>query len=123
MATHHQPANRPVSPANQRPGGFDGLYLHLPFCFHKCHYCDFFSVVDRADQDRQEAFTAALLRELEAWAEREELRPTTVFVGGGTPTYLRPDLWGRLLEALHTLHIKPQSSPSRPIPKRSRPSS
>jgi oxygen-independent coproporphyrinogen-3 oxidase len=70
----------------------------VPFCFHKCHYCDFYSIVDR--QDRQEAFVTRLLRELAAiapWAGRLE----TVFVGGGTPSLLRVDLWERLLAGLH----------------------
>lgn len=105
MTTHHQPATRPEPPASPASGGFDGLYLHLPFCFHKCHYCDFFSVVDNADQDRQAAFTDALIGELRAWADRTTLRPTTVFVGGGTPTYLRPELWAKLLDALHGLNV------------------
>ncbi|MBL4591385.1 MAG: hypothetical protein JKY96_05440, partial [Phycisphaerales bacterium] len=38
------------------------LYIHIPFCFHKCHYCDFYSIVDR--QDRQAAFTDRLITEL-----------------------------------------------------------
>ena len=80
------------------------MYLHLPFCFHKCHYCDFFSVVDTA-ADRQEAFTDALLAELSAASEQHRLRPATVFVGGGTPTYLRPGLWARLLDALRSLGV------------------
>ena len=81
----------------------DALYLHLPFCFHKCHYCDFYSVVDApgaAADDRQAAFTDALVAELNLHLETVPLRPTTVFAGGGTPTYLRPDLWGRLLDTL-----------------------
>lgn len=75
------------------------LYIHVPFCFHKCHYCDFYSLVDT--RDRQEAFTGRLCRELEAlapWAAGEPLR--TVFVGGGTPSLLRVDLWERLLACL-----------------------
>jgi len=75
------------------------LYVHVPFCFHKCHYCDFYSLVDT--RDRQEAFTARLIRELEAlsaWSAGEALE--TVFVGGGTPSLLRPELWARVLEAL-----------------------
>ena len=83
------------------------LYLHLPFCFHKCHYCDFYSVVDRAE-DRQVAFTEALIAELEARAAEATLRPRTIFVGGGTPTYLRPALWARLLEAMHRLGLMQQ---------------
>ncbi|MEM1212920.1 MAG: radical SAM family heme chaperone HemW [Planctomycetota bacterium] len=79
--------------------GVRGLYLHLPFCFHKCHYCDFFSVVEQGT-DRQEIFTETLLAELEHHARAGQLQPETVFVGGGTPTLLRPELWGRLLSAM-----------------------
>jgi len=73
------------------------LYVHVPFCFHKCHYCDFYSLVDT--RDRQEAFVARLERELRAqaaWAG--PLR--TIFVGGGTPSLLRVELWGRVLACL-----------------------
>jgi len=73
------------------------LYLHIPFCFHKCHYCDFYSIVDT--QDRQSAFVEALLAELRAqapWID-PRLGLETVFVGGGTPTLLSPALWRRLL--------------------------
>lgn len=105
------------------------LYLHLPFCFHKCHYCDFYSVVDTpaprpgnprqttapnrqpATVDRQPGFTRALIAELAQVAPdatpdptsdpAAPLRPRTVFAGGGTPTFLRPALWDRLLAALH----------------------
>jgi oxygen-independent coproporphyrinogen-3 oxidase len=75
------------------------LYIHIPFCFHKCHYCDFYSLVDT--QDRQEVFTGRLLDELAAlapWGGRLE----SVFVGGGTPTLLRLALWEDLLACLHT---------------------
>jgi oxygen-independent coproporphyrinogen III oxidase len=75
------------------------LYMHIPFCFHKCHYCDFYSIVDR--QDRQEAFTDRLCRELGALAPWAAGRPLeTIFVGGGTPTLLRLDLWERVLGCL-----------------------
>lgn len=79
------------------------LYLHIPFCFHKCHYCDFYSIVDT--HQRQGAFVEALLRELRSLApiaDRERgLR--TIFVGGGTPTLLETDLWRRLLAELRDL--------------------
>lgn len=77
-----------------------GLYLHIPFCFHKCHYCDFYSIVD--DRDRQAAFISRMIEEINAWHEKAaDLAPQTLFVGGGTPTLLKPDLWQKLLEALH----------------------
>lgn len=74
------------------------LYIHVPFCFHKCHYCDFYSVV--ADADRHEPFVHALLGEFDALAPHAgPLR--TIFVGGGTPTLLSPAHWRRILERLH----------------------
>lgn len=76
------------------------LYIHIPFCFHKCHYCDFYSIVD--SRDRQKAFTARLVRELRALAPVSGGLPLeTIFVGGGTPTLLEPGLWAELLAALH----------------------
>ena len=73
------------------------LYVHVPFCFHKCHYCDFYSLVDT--RDRQEPFTARLSAELEALAPFAGPL-ASLFVGGGTPTLLRPDLWRQLLKTL-----------------------
>lgn len=74
------------------------LYIHVPFCFHKCHYCDFYSLVDT--RDRQQPFTDRLIAEL-AHLSRFAGPLTSVFVGGGTPTLLRPGLWQRLLATLH----------------------
>lgn len=81
----------PVRPA-------PGLYIHVPFCFHKCHYCDFYSLVD--SRDRQPAFVERLARELDAWSPRAGQPLQTLFVGGGTPTLLRTDLWITLLRRL-----------------------
>lgn len=80
------------------------LYLHVPFCFHKCHYCDFYSFVDK--EDRQEAFVNALVAEVQALApcfDPDSPRPVleTIFIGGGTPSLLKPHLWESLLEVLH----------------------
>lgn len=85
----------------------EALYLHLPFCFHKCHYCDFFSVVEPNGQDapRQQAFTDALISELRQRAQQTTICPQTIFVGGGTPTYLRRELWMQLLQTINDLGI------------------
>lgn len=73
------------------------LYIHIPFCFHKCHYCDFYSIVDT--RDRQADFTRRLTHELAALAPfAGPLR--TIFIGGGTPSLLRIDLWHDLLACL-----------------------
>ncbi|MCX5659186.1 MAG: radical SAM family heme chaperone HemW [Planctomycetota bacterium] len=82
------------------------LYIHIPFCFHKCHYCDFYSIVDDSPAgDRQEVFTDRLITELRLRAGQMSLRPLTIFIGGGTPTLLRPALWTRLLACLADLGI------------------
>jgi oxygen-independent coproporphyrinogen-3 oxidase len=74
------------------------LYVHLPFCAHRCGYCDFVTVVGRGEQHR--AYVDALLRELEL--ERALLTPEldTIFLGGGTPTFTALPELVRLLEAL-----------------------
>ena len=78
-----------------------GAYVHVPFCFHKCHYCDFYSFVDT--RDRQEAFVERLLAEARVMAGlvREPLR--TLFVGGGTPTLLTDERLARLLRGLRAV--------------------
>jgi oxygen-independent coproporphyrinogen III oxidase len=75
------------------------LYIHVPFCFHKCHYCDFYSLVDT--RDRQAAFTDRLVHELRALAPFAAGAPLrTIFVGGGTPSLLAVEHWQRLLGEL-----------------------
>jgi oxygen-independent coproporphyrinogen III oxidase len=84
-----------------------GAYLHVPFCFHKCHYCDFYSIVD--SRDRQGIFTDRLIRELEAASEFIQASVETVFVGGGTPTLLKVEHWQRLLPVMRDrLRITPE---------------
>lgn len=75
------------------------LYVHIPFCTHKCHYCDFYSIVDT--RDRQEKFASRLVRELIAQSRVAPHPLRTIFVGGGTPSLLRTDLWEQVLRALH----------------------
>jgi putative oxygen-independent coproporphyrinogen III oxidase len=74
------------------------LYVHLPFCAHRCGYCDFVTVVGRRGQHA--AYVDALLAELEL--ERGLLDPEleTVFLGGGTPTFTMHAELARLLAAL-----------------------
>jgi oxygen-independent coproporphyrinogen-3 oxidase len=74
------------------------LYVHLPFCAHRCGYCDFVTAVGRRDEHGR--YVDAVLRELEL--ERGALASPveTIFVGGGTPTFTEPDALERLLAAL-----------------------
>lgn len=90
------------SPPSPRPEPARSLYIHIPFCSHKCHYCDFYSIVDT--RDRQDAFTARLLRELRAIAPSAAGAPLqSIFIGGGTPSLLRLNLWSDILLALDEL--------------------
>jgi oxygen-independent coproporphyrinogen III oxidase len=74
------------------------LYVHLPFCAYRCGYCDFVTLVGRrADHG---AYTNALLTELELERSRLASEVETVFLGGGTPTFLEAEALARLLEAL-----------------------
>ena len=63
-----------------------GLYIHVPFCFHKCHYCDFYSFVDR--EGRSGEYLARLADDVSWTLGRVEGEIDTVFIGGGTPTLL-----------------------------------
>ncbi|HEY0008403.1 MAG TPA: radical SAM family heme chaperone HemW [Tepidisphaeraceae bacterium] len=76
----------------------EGLYVHIPFCFHKCHYCDFYSITRQTPQ-RMEAFVDLLLAEADLWAKRNA-QPRTVFFGGGTPSLLPIDAMRRLIVGL-----------------------
>lgn len=75
--------------------------MHVPFCFHKCHYCDFYSI-SRQTPERMHAFVDRLLREADSWTDRSAapIRPRTVFFGGGTPSLLPLDAMARLLRGL-----------------------
>lgn len=73
-----------------------GLYAHVPFCTHKCHYCDFYSLVDQ--HDRIDDFSDRLLEELRHIPANTKF--DTVFFGGGTPTLLSVDFWDAWKELL-----------------------
>ncbi|MDQ3955338.1 MAG: radical SAM family heme chaperone HemW [Actinomycetota bacterium] len=74
-----------------------GVYVHIPFCRHRCHYCDF-NTYEGVD-DLHGAYVDALIRQIES-AEPASRAATSVFFGGGTPTLLAPKELGRILEAV-----------------------
>lgn len=75
------------------------LYVHIPFCVRKCLYCDFLSF--RALASVHEAYTAQLIREIEAQgAFCHEYTVTTIFIGGGTPSVMEPFLIADIMRAL-----------------------
>jgi oxygen-independent coproporphyrinogen-3 oxidase len=71
-------------------------YVHVPFCAHRCGYCNFTLVAGR--DDLIDRYLAAIEREL-SWLERP--RPVlTLFLGGGTPTHLPPRDLAKLLKTV-----------------------
>lgn len=100
MRTDRSPSASSAAPTPSRAGSSGSppsLYVHVPFCVVKCGYCDFnsFTAEGEAPLDR---FLAALAVEL----ARTPLAapPLTVFLGGGTPSYLDPPRLARLFEIL-----------------------
>jgi putative oxygen-independent coproporphyrinogen III oxidase len=73
------------------------LYVHLPFCAHRCGYCDFVTVTGGT---QHESYVDALLAELALERRRLAAEPETIFLGGGTPTFTEPAALERLLRAL-----------------------
>ena len=90
----------PLEPALLPATQVEALYVHVPFCFRKCHYCDFYSI-SRQTPERMERFVDLILREAQAWTRPPAtLHPKTIFFGGGTPTLLPLDAMSRLLVGL-----------------------
>lgn len=76
------------------------LYIHIPFCVKKCDYCDFLSF--SADEQTQRAYVAALQKELVFYgAKYKGRRITTIFIGGGTPSWLREESMQAVMEAVY----------------------
>jgi oxygen-independent coproporphyrinogen-3 oxidase len=83
-----------------------GLYIHLPFCRKRCDFCYFKVYTDKSSADIR-TYLDALARELSMFATRPYLagrRPSFVYFGGGTPSYLSAtqlrELFGGLREIL-----------------------
>ena len=92
----------PGSPpqAEERKQEAFGVYVHWPFCLSKCPYCDFNSHVRHAPID-EERFSRAFAREIETTAARTPGRQvSSIFLGGGTPSLMRPQTVGSILDAI-----------------------
>jgi len=77
------------------------VYIHIPFCTNKCHYCDFNSYVLKGQPVME--YLDALEREMELTVKNNPpAKVETIFVGGGTPTVLLPDQMERFLRMVRT---------------------
>lgn len=75
------------------------IYIHIPFCDHKCIYCDFYSIIN---YDNVKNYLDALLKEIELRSlEHSSGREIiSIFFGGGTPSFMEPDYIGRIIESI-----------------------
>lgn len=66
------------------------LYIHIPFCDHKCIYCDFYSIIT---SDNIANYLSALKREIDFYSEKysESHSFNTIYFGGGTPSLMQPE--------------------------------
>jgi oxygen-independent coproporphyrinogen-3 oxidase len=77
------------------------LYVHVPFCAQKCAYCAFYSEASSGELINR--YVAALVREMEIVAD--DLKPRTIFFGGGTPSLLNLRQWETILRTMEKLNL------------------
>lgn len=76
-----------------------GLYIHIPFCEHKCDYCDFYSITKFDDYVR---FVDTMLLQMEDYSQKAtEYTVDTIYIGGGTPTVLPVKRMLELIDGIH----------------------
>ena len=76
-----------------------GIYIHIPFCTIKCIYCDFYSLENR--EDSIPIFFKSILKEIDQFeVGNNDINIDTIFIGGGTPSLINPDLIEKLLVKL-----------------------
>src|SRR5687768_16742629 len=87
------------------PGTPLGVYLHVPFCRKRCHFCYFRVYTDKNSSEIQSYLDAAL-QELRLYADKPLIRgrkPKFVYFGGGTPSYLSTRQLGYLVDGMKEL--------------------
>ena len=82
-------------------GPVASAYVHVPFCAQKCSYCAFFS--EPSSGETINRYVTALIREFELLAA--DLKPQTIFFGGGTPSLLNLWQWEQILTAMDRLNL------------------
>ncbi|MFO1498831.1 MAG: coproporphyrinogen-III oxidase family protein [Verrucomicrobiota bacterium] len=88
-----------------KPGTDLGVYLHIPFCRKRCHFC-YFKVYTDKDSAAIRAYIEGALKELRLYSDHafiSDRRPTFVYFGGGTPSYLSVDQLRHLTDGMKGL--------------------
>ena len=86
------------------PEPINAVYIHIPFCLKKCHYCDFLSF---AQPEQMEQYVLALLAEMQLAVQRYAVQAKTIFIGGGTPSCLPEPLLEQILQAVQQYFVTP----------------
>lgn len=75
------------------------IYIHIPFCDHKCIYCDFYSIITT---DNIQSFLSALKKEIIYYSSlyNSDRNISSVFFGGGTPSLMEPDYIAEILNCI-----------------------
>ena len=79
------------------------LYIHIPWCLHKCSYCDFYSLPSAADAVPGAGYVDRLIGELNRDSSaslQNDKQLHSIFLGGGTPSMIAPRELARLLDAI-----------------------
>lgn len=79
-----------------------GVYIHIPFCVKKCDYCDFISYPKKLE--KQEEYVKKIIEEIED--NKNILKTneiTTIYIGGGTPSVIDPNLIKKILEKIYEI--------------------
>lgn len=81
-----------------------GLYVHIPFCERKCNYCDFYSLVKTGEIENR--YIDALLLEIKSYKDKsKEYEVDSIFIGGGTPSYLKPEYIKIILQEINNTFL------------------
>lgn len=85
------------------------IYIHIPFCDHKCIYCDFYSIITT---DNITHFLKALKREIDNYSLKysDNRKIVSVFFGGGTPSLMDPDYLYEILIHLRKRFLVDEST-------------
>jgi len=99
------------------------IYIHIPFCEHRCNYCDFFTT-GGYEQEKIEEYCAYLIQEIDIYTSRaddKECSINSVYFGGGTPSYASEKAIARIMKKIHndfnvlnnaeiTIEVNPRSA-------------
>ena len=75
-----------------------GIYIHMPFCKRKCYYCDFISFENKQNEIGQ--YCKALIKEIQHESKNIKESVSTIYVGGGTPSFVDANYVKQIIEVL-----------------------